>query len=902
MKNARREEIVGQTVVVILAAGKGTRMGRPGAPKVCFEIDGVAAINRVIGTLAEESFARFLVVVGHGAERVRETIGKERGGVGYVRQEPQLGTGHAAKAAATALQKQGHEGYVLVTMGDKFIERSAVAALVGGFGEAGGDLALLTIPKTEFTERSGGRVLADDAGQAIDIIESIDVALQGIADELNVAIGAGVEISKAAIRDVIDRHIPNPSKQDIAVAELLSLAGGRGEIDKRRLEEVLRSERYNLEIAGRRYSAEEIEKNCAGVNPSLYLFKSQAFYEGVAMIDNDNAQGEYYLTDVVRHLAGVKDAGGRRKFSIKTVAIENPDWIQGFNSPDELLAIQDYVRRKKKASDVSARLGLKASQYCTVSGWLGKIENNTPELRRWVEGIYGVHEGLYEEKRRDLMRVLGLYGERFGFEEKVCIVRAPGRINLMGRHVDHRGGWNNCLAIDRETIAVAGLRGDDNVEAVNVEPERFAAVKFNIREVMGRFEFGDWVDFVNSAWVRNMLHTAAGDWGNYIKAAMLRLQHQYNDRKIHGINVALCGNVPIAAGLSSSSTIVVATLQAAIALNDLELTARQFIDLCGEGEWFVGSRGGSGDHAAIRLGQRGKIATVGYLPFRVEKMVDAPRDYRVVIANSHVKATKSSSAKDTFNSRIAAYNLGLELLKQRCPEIRAKVRCLRDVNAETLGCDTSGIYRLLLNVPEHIRRDDLKDMLGAEQKDLIETNFGSHQDPGSYDVRGVLLFGIAEIARSKICADYIADGRIEELGGLMRVSHDGDRVSRCGQDGRYVRFEKRCDDEYLEGLIADSASRDQDRVSRAQLLLQPGSYRCSTVEIDRMTDIACCVPGVVGAQIAGAGLGGCIMILAQKESVEALSNALTERYYGPEGREPEIISCIPAEGAGLAEF
>ena len=121
-----------------------------------------------------------------------------------------------------------------------------------------------------------------------------------------------------------------------------------------------------------------------------------------------------------------------------------------------------------------------------------------------------------------------------------------------------------------------------------------------------------------------MLYVAAGDWGNYIKAAMLRLQHQYQDVRVRGINLAVAGNVPIAAGLSSSSTLVVATLQAAIALNNFELTSRQFIDLCGEGEWFVGSRGGAGDHAAIYLGQRGKIAHVGYLPFRVEKIIDAP--------------------------------------------------------------------------------------------------------------------------------------------------------------------------------------------------------------------------------------------------------------------------------------
>ena len=136
--------------------------------------------------------------------------------------------------------------------------------------------------------------------------------------------------------------------------------------------------------------------------------------------------------------------------------------------------------------------------------------------------------------------------------------------------------------------------------------------------------------------------------------------------------MALLGNVPIAAGLSSSSTIVVATLQSAIALNNFDLTSQQFIDLCGEGEWFVGSRGGAGDHAAIYLGQRAKIAHVGYLPFRVEKIIDAPAGYCVVIANSHVKAAKSASARDQFNARIASYNLGLALLNNGVRKSRAR--------------------------------------------------------------------------------------------------------------------------------------------------------------------------------------------------------------------------------------
>ena len=232
-------------------------------------------------------------------------------------------------------------------------------------------------------------------------------------------------------------------------------------------------------------------------------------------------------------------------------------------------------------------------------------------------------------------------------DEKVCIVRAPGRINLMGRHVDHRGGMTNFLAIDRETIAVVGLRDDDNVVAVNTQPEKFKPVEFNISELIGRFAWSDWLNFVNSDWVRNMLYVSGRRLGQLHQGRHAPLQHRYQDVPVRGLNMALTGNVPIAAGLSSSSTLVVATLQAAIALNNFDLTSQQFIDLCGEGEWFVGSRGGAGDHAAIYLGQRGKIAHVGYLPFRVEKIIDAPRDYQVVIANSHIKAAKSSAAQDT---------------------------------------------------------------------------------------------------------------------------------------------------------------------------------------------------------------------------------------------------------------
>jgi len=230
------------------------------------------------------------------------------------------------------------------------------------------------------------------------------------------------------------------------------------------------------------------------------------------------------------------------------------------------------------------------------------------------------------------------------------------------------------------------------------------------------------------------------------------------------------------------------------------------------------------------------------------------------------------------------------------------IEYLRDINPQKLGCSISDIYRMLLRVPQFMTRNDFRAILSKEHKEMMEVNFSSHAEPKHYHVRGVLLYGAAEVVRSRICMDYLEPSRINKFGDLMKISHDGDRVSRAGDDGNYIPVKASCSDEYLNNLIADLASEDPERVLHGQLYMQPGSYACSTEQIDRMVDIACDVPGVVGAQIAGAGLGGCIMIMARKACVAAVEKALIKHYYKPNKLKPDIIACTTTEGAGLAQF
>ena len=208
-------------MVVILAAGKGTRMGREDKAKVCFEIDGIAAINRIIAAFKQKRFRKFMVVVGSLAEQVLDTVGQMHPEVSFVYQTPRLGTGHAGKIAANAIEGLGHVGPVLVTLGDKYIEPEAIDVLIDGYVRNQADLALLTVPRTKVTEASSGRVLIDKKGQAIGILERIDLARQAIADELKVRLDNGSGLTTAMIKSVAKKHIANSKKRSVAVPELL---------------------------------------------------------------------------------------------------------------------------------------------------------------------------------------------------------------------------------------------------------------------------------------------------------------------------------------------------------------------------------------------------------------------------------------------------------------------------------------------------------------------------------------------------------------------------------------------------------------------------------------------------------------------------------------------------------
>ena len=149
--------------VVVMAAGKGTRM-KSRLPKVLQRLAGVPLVQHVLNTAAQLNARSAVVITGHGAEQVEPLLlaPGQALAVQCVRQEPQLGTGHAVQQAVPAL---ADDGVVVVLSGD--VPLTQADTLQALMAQCGGDkLALLTIDLADPT--GYGRILRDgDAVKAI---------------------------------------------------------------------------------------------------------------------------------------------------------------------------------------------------------------------------------------------------------------------------------------------------------------------------------------------------------------------------------------------------------------------------------------------------------------------------------------------------------------------------------------------------------------------------------------------------------------------------------------------------------------------------------------------------------------------------------------------------------------
>ena len=251
--------------VIILAAGKGTRM-RSERPKVLHSLGGQRLLDYVLSTATALGPKSITVVVGHGAEQIRNAY-RADGRLQFVVQEPQLGTGHAVLQAEPVVRDA--RGTLLLLYGD---------------------VPLLSAS-----------------------------TLQGLVEQ-HEADGAAATVVTA----VVDRPY------------------GYGRI--------VRTKGHLARIVEERDASPE-QRKIKEVNAGIYAFDLEPLFDAIRGIASQNAQGEYYLPDLIAIYR-------RRRLGVSTLTVTNANEIKGINSRSELAEVGTIVRQMKNEELMAAGVTL----------------------------------------------------------------------------------------------------------------------------------------------------------------------------------------------------------------------------------------------------------------------------------------------------------------------------------------------------------------------------------------------------------------------------------------------------------------------------------------------------------------------------------------------------------------
>jgi len=409
------------------------------------------------------------------------------------------------------------------------------------------------------------------------------------------------------------------------------------------------------------------------------------------------------------------------------------------------------------------------------------------------------------------------------------LARAPGRVNLIGEHTDYNGLPVLPIAIDRDVWVAARRRDDQQVDLANVDPA-FEPRRYVIAS--------------------HVPASPPGDWANYHKAAAQALVGELTRRGVAGLPggaFRVAGRVPAAAGLASSSALLVACGLAHLGLAAVELSRSELAEIFARAERYVGTLSGGMDQATALLARDGEALRIDFFPLRT-RPVPIPAEAAFVVAHSLERAEKSGAARGHYNQRVTECALGCAVLVRRLGIAAARLGDLPAPHAILADLD-----HLL---PEEAGRAALPALTGLAGDELGRRFLPAGTelaDPDHFHLRTRVRHVLSEAARVTAAEEALRAGDLRALGALMDASHRS-----CAAD-----------------------------------------YGVSTPVLDQLVALARAA-GAFGARLTGAGFGGAVVALVERGTVERVIETLDREFYAPRAASSEARLVVrPAAGASL---
>jgi N-acetylgalactosamine kinase len=420
-------------------------------------------------------------------------------------------------------------------------------------------------------------------------------------------------------------------------------------------------------------------------------------------------------------------------------------------------------------------------------------------------------------------RLLTFYRSSFSGQNPAFIVRAPGRVNLIGEHTDYNGYPVLPMAIDRDVVFVFAARTDARIDIIN-EDSSFQRRTFDARYPVAPY--------------------AQGDWGNYVKAAVHGVLEAglLDPATALGFQAIVGGTIPESAGLSSSSALVVASALTFLAANRKEVGKEELAELLARAERYVGSEGGGMDQAVSLLAEAGKALKIDFFPLQTEP-VSLPQNLSFIVCNSLIRAPKSESIRYAYNRRVVECRLATALVAGVVQERSGKTvqaNRLADLSGERLGLEQRTVDKIVAQAlgERSLFLKEISNLLG-EPVESIQKRHCTLRDgtvlvepPDGFKIWNRYKHVVSEARRVSDAARALGAGDIAAVGELMNQSH-----ASCRDD-----YEISCPE--LEALV--STARDH---------------------------------GAIGARLTGAGFGGCTVNAVPTHQVPDFIRGMTATYY-----------------------
>jgi galactokinase len=211
-----------------------------------------------------------------------------------------------------------------------------------------------------------------------------------------------------------------------------------------------------------------------------------------------------------------------------------------------------------------------------------------------------------------LDRVTAVFTEQFGHAPDL-VVRAPGRVNLIGEHTDYNDGFVLPCAIGPANMVAISKRDDDRVDVVAAD-------------------FDDARD--SFALTPPPERNLSQPWADYVRGTFCALQK--DGHALSGAKIAIAGNLPKGAGLSSSAALAVAVGKANLALNGIDIDNRRLAQIAQKAECdFVGTQCGIMDQLISAQGKADHALLIDCRSLEVTDIL-IPDDVAIMIVHSGV--------------------------------------------------------------------------------------------------------------------------------------------------------------------------------------------------------------------------------------------------------------------------